>query len=74
MQKTIVVKVHAYKRHPKYLKRYRVTKKFYAHDEEGQAKEGDTVTIAEIRPLSRLKRWNLVEVNGQPLQVLNPKP
>jgi len=68
MAKTAVVVVHAYKNHPKYKKRYRTTKKFYAHDENQVSKEGDTITIAETRPLSRLKRWKVIEVNGQPLQ------
>jgi small subunit ribosomal protein S17 len=40
----------------------RISKKFYAHDEKRQAKQGDTVCIAASRPLSRLKRWNLKEV------------
>ncbi len=64
MQKTIVVKVETSKTHPKYKKRYHVSKKYYAHDENAAAKDGDKVTIVETRPLSRLKRWNLVEVNG----------
>jgi small subunit ribosomal protein S17 len=68
MQKTIVVRVDRFLQHPKYHKRYRVSKKFYAHDEARVAKEGDTVTIQECRPLSRLKRWKLVEVNGQPVK------
>lgn len=61
MQKTIVVTVKTYKTHPKYKKRYKASSKFYAHDEKCLAKEGDTVTITETRPLSRLKRWLLVE-------------
>lgn len=61
MQKTIVVTVDTYKTHPKYKKRYKSTVKFYAHDENGLAKLGDTVTVSETRPLSRLKRWMLVE-------------
>ena len=61
MQKTIVVTVDTYKTHPKYQKRYKSSGKFYAHDENGVAKVGDTVTISETRPLSRLKRWALVE-------------
>ena len=60
MDKTIVVEVHSYKMHPKYKKRYRVTKKFYAHDEANSCHVGDEVTICEIRPLSRLKRWRVV--------------
>lgn len=61
MQKTIVVTVETAHTHPKYKKRYTSTTKFYAHDEKGLAKLGDTVTVAESRPLSRLKRWTLVE-------------
>lgn len=60
MDKTIVVTVDAYKSHPKYKKRFKVTKKFYAHDEENKFKEGDVVTIKETRPLSKLKRWEIV--------------
>jgi small subunit ribosomal protein S17 len=61
MQKTIVVTVQTYKTHPKYKKRYKHSVKFYAHDENGLAKLGDTVSISETRPLSRLKRWILIE-------------
>jgi small subunit ribosomal protein S17 len=61
MEKTIVVSVETYKTHPKYKKRYKSTTKFYAHDENGLANLGDTVTVSETRPLSRLKRWALVE-------------
>ena len=61
MQKTIVITVDTYKTHPKYQKRYKASVKFYAHDENGLAKLGDTVTVVETRPLSRLKRWTLVE-------------
>lgn len=57
--KTVVVEVHSYKEHPKYKKRYRVSKKFHAHDEENKAQVGETVTIYETRPLSKLKRWTL---------------
>lgn len=60
MSKTIVVKVESYKTHPKYRKRYRVSKKYYAHDPEGKFKTGETVTIYECRPLSRLKRWTVI--------------
>jgi small subunit ribosomal protein S17 len=55
--KTIVVEVNTYKVHPKYKKRYRVTKKFHAHDEKDVFQVGDQVTIYETRPLSKLKRW-----------------
>lgn len=61
MEKTIVVTVDTYKTHPKYKKRYKASVKFYAHDENGVAKLGDTVTVIETRPLSRLKRWALQE-------------
>jgi len=48
--------------HPKYRRVVRISKKFYAHDEKREAKQGDTVTIVSARPLSRLKRWRLKEV------------
>lgn len=63
MNKTVVVKVDARHPHPKYKKLVRTSKKFYAHDETGVCKTGDTVTIEETRPLSKLKRWR---VKGQP--------
>lgn len=66
MDKTIVVVVHALKLHPKYSKRYRVTQKFYAHDEKNEVEEGDSVVIQETRPLSRLKRWRVVEFTRAP--------
>ena len=61
MNKTIVVSVHSYKSHPKYKKRYRITKKFYAQDENNTYKEWDVVVIKETRPTSKLKRWEVVE-------------
>ena len=63
MSKTIVVQVDSHMTHPKYKKRYKVSTKFYAHDENESANEGDTVTIIESRPLSKLKRWTLVQSN-----------
>ena len=48
--------------HPKFRKIVKQTKKFYAHDEESKAQVGDLVRIMETRPLSKLKRWRLVEV------------
>lgn len=60
MDKTIVVSVDAYKSHSKYKKRFKVTKKFYAHDEENKFKQWDIVTIKETRPLSKMKRWEIV--------------
>jgi small subunit ribosomal protein S17 len=62
MQKTIVVKVTRLVQHPMYQRVVRVSKKFYAHDEQGEARPGDTVRIVETRPLSKLKRWRLAEV------------
>lgn len=62
MDKTIVVAVETYKTHPLYHKRMRYTKKFKAHDEENRAKIGDVVRIMETRPLSKDKRWRLVEI------------
>ena len=65
MDKTVVVNVNTYKMHPKYKKRYRVSKKFYAHDAEKQYKEGDTITIYESKPLSKLKRWTVTPPTPQ---------
>jgi small subunit ribosomal protein S17 len=62
MNKTIVVQAERRIRHPQYGKEITLTKKYYAHDEKREAKLGDTVRIMETRPLSRLKRWRLVEV------------
>ena len=62
MDKTIVVKVIDRVRHPLYDKTLQRTKKLYVHDETNDAKEGDRVRVAETRPLSKNKRWRLVEV------------
>ena len=62
MQKTIVVEVEMRKEHPKYKRVIKLSKKFYAHDEENSARVGDVVRIRETRPLSKLKRWRLLEV------------
>jgi small subunit ribosomal protein S17 len=62
MQKTIVVKVTRAVQHPLYHRVVRHAKKYYAHDETGEAKVGDTVQIVSTRPLSKLKRWRLKEV------------
>ncbi|MDW8409241.1 MAG: 30S ribosomal protein S17 [Flavobacteriales bacterium] len=62
MDKTIVVNVVRRVKHPKYGKFVQRTKKFYAHDEHNQCSPGDTVRIMETRPLSKLKRWRLVEI------------
>ncbi len=62
MQKTIVVKVTRAVQHPLYQRVVRHAKKYYAHDESGEARVGDTVQIVSTRPLSKLKRWRLKEV------------
>jgi small subunit ribosomal protein S17 len=62
MTKTIVVRVQRRYPHPKFKKVVTGYKKLYAHDEKGDAQVGDRVRIEETRPLSRLKRWRLVEV------------
>jgi len=62
MDKTIVVEVERRLPHPLYKKVITRRKKFYAHDERNEAREGDVVRIVECRPLSRLKRWRLVEI------------
>ncbi len=62
MQKTVVVEVVMRKAHPKYGRIIRHSKKFYAHDEQNTCHVGDVVRIRETRPLSKLKRWELVEV------------
>ncbi|MBI1749529.1 MAG: 30S ribosomal protein S17 [Acidobacteria bacterium] len=62
MQKTIVVKVTRRVQHGLYKRVVRISKKFYAHDEAGEARKGDTVRIVETRPMSRLKRWRLAEI------------
>jgi small subunit ribosomal protein S17 len=69
MQKTIVVEVSRRVPHPLYKRIIGKRKKFYAHDEEGTARLGDVVRIAESRPLSKLKRWRLVEVIRRAAQV-----
>ncbi|MFQ3664166.1 MAG: 30S ribosomal protein S17 [Chloroflexaceae bacterium] len=62
MNKTVVVAVDYLKPHPLYRKIIRKTSKFHAHDEENACKVGDIVRIEETRPLSRTKRWRVVEI------------
>ncbi len=62
MMKTIVVKTTTRVPHPKFGKIIQHIKKFHAHDEDGKAQPGDLVRIMETRPLSKLKRWRLVEI------------
>jgi small subunit ribosomal protein S17 len=63
--KTIVVIIERRVRHPLYGKEIRISKKVHAHDEQNQAKVGDRVRVMETRPLSKLKRWRLVEIVSQ---------
>ena len=60
--KTIVVQIKERKAHPIYKKMMTTTKKFHAHDENNEAHIGDTVRIMETSPLSKMKRWRLVEI------------
>jgi small subunit ribosomal protein S17 len=61
MDKTIVVETVILKNHPKYKKQYKVSKRYKAHDEKNQFKEGDKVVIVETRPLSKDKKWIALE-------------
>ena len=65
MAKTIVVNVERRFAHPRFRKVVSGYKKFHAHDEENRAQAGDRVKIRETRPLSRSKRWSLVEILGK---------
>lgn len=62
MDKTVTVSSLRKEKHPIYGKFVNKTKKFYAHDEKNECNEGDKVRIMETRPLSRLKRWRVVEI------------
>ena len=62
MNKTVVVQAERRITHPVYGKIMRRSKKYYAHDEKNEAKKGDKVVITETRPLSKTKRWRLVEI------------
>jgi len=67
MAKTIVVTVSTERNDPLYVKRVGYSKKYYAHDENGEANLGDTVTIMACRPMSKLKRFRLVRVDKKAL-------
>jgi small subunit ribosomal protein S17 len=69
MQKTIVVQVERRVPHPLYRRIVSQRKKFHAHDETGEARVGDRVTITECRPLSKTKSWKLTEVLHRAAQV-----
>lgn len=60
--KTIVIEVTRRTTHPRYKKVIKVKKKYTAHDEQNEAKIGDTVRVGETRPLSKVKRWRLLEI------------
>lgn len=60
MDKTIVVLVERIKEHPRYRRRYRVSKKYKVHDQENKYKKGDKVTIQECRPISKDKKWKVL--------------
>ena len=62
MEKTVVVAVTERVRHPRYFKTVHQTKKLYAHDEQNDARPGDRVRVMETRPLSKKKRWRLLEI------------
>ncbi|HQF29042.1 MAG TPA: 30S ribosomal protein S17 [Bacteroidia bacterium] len=62
MDKSIVVSVERREKHPKYGKFIKKTKKFMAHDDKNECGVGDTVRIMETRPMSKLKRWRMVEI------------
>ena len=61
MQKTVVVKVESIKEHPKYKRRYKMHKKYKAHDEKQEYHTGDTVIIEETRPISKDKKWKVIQ-------------
>lgn len=61
MQKTVVVEVERIKEHRKYKRRYKVHKKYKAHDEKGEYHVGDKVVIEETRPMSKEKKWKVIE-------------
>jgi small subunit ribosomal protein S17 len=62
MEKTVTISVERLFQHPKYKKIVKKTSKIYAHDEENRCRVGDKVKVMSTRPLSRLKRWRVVEV------------
>jgi small subunit ribosomal protein S17 len=61
MQKTVIVEVERIKKHPKYKRRYKISKKYKAHVEKDEYKTGDKVIIEECRPLSKDKKWRVVK-------------
>jgi small subunit ribosomal protein S17 len=61
IQKTVIVEVERIKKHPKYKRRYKISKKYKAHVEKDEYKTGDKVIIEECRPLSKDKKWRVVK-------------
>ncbi len=61
MQKTVVIKVERIKEHPKYKRRYKIHKKYKAHDEKEEYNVGDKVVIEECRPISKDKKWKVLK-------------
>ena len=61
MDKTIIVLVNRYKEHPKYKKRYKVSKKYQVDDSKNECKIGDKVIIQEVRPISKNKKWKVIK-------------
>ena len=61
MKKTVVVEVERIKEHPKYKRRYKIHKKYKAHDEKGEYKVGDMVIIEESQPISKEKKWRVIK-------------
>ncbi len=61
MQKTVVVEVETMKEHPKYKRKYKVHKKYKAHDEKGEFHTGDKVMIEETKPISKDKNWTVIK-------------
>ncbi|MEK7149097.1 MAG: 30S ribosomal protein S17 [Patescibacteria group bacterium] len=66
MQKTVVVRVDQMKMHAKYRKQYKVSSRFKAHDETNEYRMGDVVMIQETRPISKDKRWKVIELVKRP--------
>jgi small subunit ribosomal protein S17 len=73
MDKTVVVSVETWKIHPLYKKGMKLTKKYKAHDKDNACKTGDRVKIMESRPLSKDKRWRVVEIVSKK-EAAEPKP
>jgi len=73
MKKTAVVRVERIKEHPKYKRRYKIHKKYKAHDEKEEYKIGDRVVIEECRPISKDKRWRVVKVVKKVIKKVDEK-